>query len=71
MKRDVLGLVKREVVRQFPEMAGAEPKLKPQGDNFLLTFKGTACLPGGRTLPRVVNVVVDESGRILRMSTSK
>ncbi len=74
MKRSAISSVKREVARQFPEMASVQPSIKRQtndGEQFLLTFKGKADLPGGRKINRVVRVVADERGRVLKMSTSK
>lgn len=40
-------------------------------EQYLLTFKGKADLPGGRKISRVVRIVADERGRILKLSTSK
>lgn len=68
--------VSRKVRRQFPEMKGISPtvrKCSPSGGKikFELTYKGKVELPGGRELRRVVRVVADEKGKIIRMSTSK
>ena len=38
---------------------------------FELTYKANVELPGGRRLQRIVRVVADEKGKIIRMSTSK
>ena len=76
MKNGVITKVQKQVSKQFPEMAGSKPTVKQQSsreghEQFLLTFKGKADLPGGRKINRVVRVVVDERGHILKMSTSK
>lgn len=77
MKKSVVDLVSREVARSFPEMAGVRPTVRRQEagrsahPQYLLVYKGKAELPGGRWLHRIVRVVVDERGRIVRMSTSK
>ena len=43
-----------------------------KGDvEFLLTYKGKVELPGGRKISRIVRVVADERGRIIKMSTLK
>lgn len=68
--------VNRHVAKKFPELKGARPSVKRQGGkksspNFLLVYKGTAELPGGRTMNRVVRVVADEAGKIIRLSTSR
>jgi hypothetical protein len=76
VKSSSISKVKKEVRNQFPEMAGVKPSIRKQemrdGDEqYLLTFKGKADLPGGRKISRVVRVVADERGRILKLSTSK
>ncbi|MFA9407132.1 MAG: hypothetical protein ACERKX_15070 [Anaerolineales bacterium] len=69
--------IRRKVAKKFPEMEGVKPSVKAQsgpngsGDQYLLTFKGKADLPGGRKMNRIVRVVADERGRIIKMSTSK
>lgn len=77
MNREASERVSKKVRKQFPEMKGVKPSIKtqrsPNGEstNFLLTYKGSAELPGGRTMRRVVRVVADEKGRVIRLSTSK
>jgi hypothetical protein len=75
VERGTIQKVSRQVVRTFPEMDGITPTVRSQpggdGGQFLLTYKGKAPLPGGKTLTRIVRVVADERGRILRISTSR
>jgi hypothetical protein len=77
VKASAVSKVKKEVARSFPEMSGATPTVRKQAANkndceqYLLTFKGKADLPGGRKISRIVRVVADERGRVLKMSTSK
>lgn len=77
MERDALARVSAEVTRSFPEMAGVRPSVRRQEaprtgvPQYLLIYKGSGELPGGRTISRVVRVVADEDGRIVRISTSK
>ena len=75
MKRETVTRIARQVVRTFPEMDGVTPTVRAQEggrtDVFLLTFKGRAALPGGKTLSRIVRVVADDAGRIIRISTSR
>lgn len=67
--------ISRHVSRSFPEMRGVRPTVRRQrGGNhpqFLLVYKGQADLPGGRHMMRIVRVVADDRGSILRMSTSR
>lgn len=76
MDRSALERVCREVTRSFPELEGARPTLRrqptPSGETqYLLVFKAQVALPGGRTLARVVRVVADARGGIVRISTSR
>ncbi len=76
-EKDIVRSVSQEVARKFPEMAGVRPTIKEQksksGDvaQFLLTYKGKAELPGGKTIKRIVRVVANERGQIKKISTSK
>lgn len=76
MNPRALGKINRRVGRQFPELAGVEPSVQeqrtPEADSrFLLTYSGMAELPGGRRLKRIVRVVADATGKVLRISTSR
>jgi hypothetical protein len=77
MDKGTLEQVSRHVAKKFPEMAGVRPTIRRQGNSssddacFVLTYKGKAELPGGRKMSRIVRVVANESGRVIRMSTSK
>jgi hypothetical protein len=76
MEKGTIEKVTRQVLRTFPEMDGVAPTVRPQpGGNdwalVLLTYKGKASLPGGKSLTRIVRVVADERGRIVRISTSR
>ena len=72
--------ISRQVYRQFPEVQDARPAVQSQAgakdltaglDRFVLTFKGRGQGPGGKSIARIVRVVADERGKILRMSTSR
>lgn len=68
--------IDREVARSFPEMGAVKPSVQKQaGKNghtqYLLIYKGKADLPGGKTMSRIVRVVADDQGNIVRMSTSR
>jgi hypothetical protein len=71
VERETLANVQRQVTRQFPEMSGVAPKVKRQDEGYLVTFRGRVALPGGGSMARIVHAVVDERGRIVRLSTSK
>ena len=72
--------IARQVYRQFPEVKDARPAVQTQpaakvagaGSNrFVLTFKGRGQGPGGQTIVRIVRVVADERGKVLKVSTSR
>jgi len=42
-----------------------------EDQRFLLTYKGTASIPGGRTMMRVVRAVANAQGKLLKISSSK
>lgn len=71
MEKDPIAKVTRQVIRTFPEMRGVSPSVRRDAERFVLTYKGKAELPGGKTLSRVVRVVADARGQIIRISTSR
>jgi hypothetical protein len=62
--------INQRVAREYPEMRGVHPSVASSGDRYTLTYKGTVDTPAGK-LARIVRVVADASGRVLRLSTSK
>jgi hypothetical protein len=77
MDQDVVKRISNKVAKQFPELKGKKPTVRQHSKSakkklkFEFTYKGKVELPGGRRLPRIVRVVADEKGKIIRMSTSK
>ncbi len=77
MEKKVVSKISRKVAKTFPEMRHVQPTIRKQpgssrqSPRFVLTFKGKADLPGGKRLTRIVRVVADERGEIIRMSTSR
>jgi hypothetical protein len=72
--------IARQVYRQFPEVRDSHPAVQnqpgiksPGGLNtrYLLTFKGRGQGPGGQNIVRIVRVVADERGKVLKISTSR
>lgn len=68
--------IAQQIHHQFPEVAGQRPNVRPQSGakapgrtTYLLTFKGAA--KSGPQLARTVRVVADESGHILKITTSR
>lgn len=72
--------ISRQIYRQFPEVANTQPAVQNQAgakavgsgsDRYLLTFKGRGQGPGGQTIQRIVRVVADERGKVIKVSTSR
>lgn len=73
--------ISRQVYRQFPEVKDARPAVANQATSkdagttaarrYLLTFKGRGSGPGGQSIMRIVRVVADDRGKVLKMSTSR
>lgn len=71
--------IKQQIYRQFPDVAGEEPTVKAQAGakspgqspTYLITFKGRASDPNGPAFSRMVRVVTNNEGRILKVTTSR
>ena len=72
--------IAKQVYRQFPEIQDTRPAVQNQtgaksmevpADRFVLTFKGQGQGAGGKSIARIVRVIADERGKILKISTSR
>jgi hypothetical protein len=81
----VVKTISNKIYKQFPEVAGVQPKIRqqpgkgaagtlrstdPRPTTFLLTYHAVVSGPGGKSLPRWVRVTSDAGGRIIKISTS-
>ena len=84
MEANLLRSITTQIHRRFPEFAGVQPKVRQQDSpqpksaaaptTYLLTFKSTAqadSQKGLKILPRLMRVVVDGRGKILKITTSR
>jgi hypothetical protein len=75
MDAKTLGQVCEQVYRKYPEVQGVRPKLQPLSKGtvtqHVLIFSSHATSSSGQSIPRVVRVVVNGEGKIVKMSTSK
>ncbi len=84
MDPKILKKIVSQIHKRYPEFAGCQPKIHPQAlphdrsgesqTNYLLTFssKAAAISAGGvKSMPRYLRVVVDASGKILKVTTSR
>ena len=73
--------ISNQVYRRFPELDGSAPKVQlqsvPQAKSisssakYLLTYRGKAKSPDGKTIHRLVRVIADAKGKILKITTSR
>jgi hypothetical protein len=75
MDAKTLSSICDQVYQKFPEVNGVRPKLqamsKGQVSQHVLIFSSTATASNGKSMNRVVRVVVGSDGKIVKMSTSK
>jgi hypothetical protein len=77
MKIEMVQSISKQVYRRFPEFKGIKPKVRsqptPKTDHktYLLTYATRARIDEERFLDRWIRVVVDESGKIIKISTSR
>ena len=71
--RGVIEAAKRAVLERYPEMAGmsCSSEAAPAAGKYIVTARRDVRTADGRSLPRIVRVTVDDSGRVLRVSASK
>lgn len=73
---NIIEKVSRKVYQKHPDLKGTKPKVKARsgsgGDQgYVLIYKTKVEGPGGKSIHRVVRAVVDDSGSISKLSTSK
>jgi hypothetical protein len=72
MDNKLIDAINKQIYRKFPEVDGVKPVSSPRpGEQVLLVYKGAAITADGRAISRTVRVVVDQAGKILKMTTSK
>lgn len=71
MDSGALQKVIKAVKSRYPRIDGSSPKVTTQGNNYLITFRQKANLPGGKSLEQVIRVVADASGNTLKVTSSK
>ena len=72
MDQKTLDMICKQVYQKFPEVKGIKPKVKAYSETqSLLLFQTRSETADGRSLPRTIRVVVDQSGKIAKMSTSR
>lgn len=81
MDQKLIKSISSQVYRRFPEMAGSQPQVRLQASpqpksiasdsTYLLTFRSTVEAHDGKRIARVVRVIANSQGRILKVTTSR
>lgn len=85
MDPKVVQSISQEIYHRFPDLEGRKPRLqavkpgqtRPAGlsltsdARYLLVYSGRVATSTGKEMPYNVRVVVDEQGKILKISTSR
>ena len=80
MDKKIVTSINNKVYRRFPELNGKAPKIQSQNtrtknagslSTYLFIYSGTVRISENKTMPRLVRVVVNEKGKILKISTSR
>lgn len=81
MEEKVVQSISKEVYKRFPEVKGKKPKVRLQRQTqkgqtqklsmYLLTYNMAVRTSTNKSLPRLVRVVADEQGKIIKISTSR
>ena len=75
MKAKLIDKISQEVYRKHPDVKGVKPKITPRegepSEDTLLVYKKKVSGPGGKSINRIVRAVVDQNGKIKKISTSK
>jgi hypothetical protein len=69
---DLVVSVSQDIYRRFPVVKGSSPKVSTYGRNqTLLVFRGKGTTQDGKSLTEYVRVVVNDSGKITKLTTSR
>jgi Tfp pilus assembly protein PilX len=79
MDDNLLKSITSTVSKKFPEVAGARPQVKLQSGQksksspatYLITYRGKSKTPDGKAIIRIVRVTANDTGKIIKMSTSR
>ncbi len=72
MDNTTLTAVNKKIYAKFPEVRGAKPKVTDYAEKqYLIIYSGMALSSNGKPIPRTVRAVVDESGKIIKTTTSR
>jgi hypothetical protein len=72
MDQHKISSICKDIYRKFPEVSGTKPEIRPQGETRnLLIFHGKGETADGKKITRTVRVVVEQSGKVVKVTTSR
>jgi len=72
MSDQMVSSISRQIVKKFPQMQGVKPKVSAYGDTGnLLIYTTTQSTASGKKIDLTVRVVVDNGGKIKKITTSR
>jgi hypothetical protein len=79
MKDKSVKSISSKISHQFPEVAGSQPKIRRQSNKnakssnptYLLTYRGKGKTADGKSITRIVRVTADDTGKIIKVTTSR
>jgi hypothetical protein len=72
MDKAIISKVCAQVYQRTPEVRNIQPTITEQDEGrSLLAFSGTAFGANGKPIPRIVRVVADSEGKIIKISSSR
>jgi hypothetical protein len=72
MEKAIISKVCAQVYQRTPEVRNVQPSITEQDEGkWLLVFTGTAFGANGKPIPRIVRVVADSDGKIIKISSSR
>lgn len=72
MDKETISKIDQQVFRQFPYLIDAIPEIEQQNDNlWLLVYKGSAVTADGHEMLIIVRVIADDSGSVIKLTSSR
>ena len=72
MDSETISKIDQQVFKQFPYLNGAIAEVQQQNENrWLLVYKGSAVTADGHEMPVVVRVIADNSGGVIKLTSSR
>ncbi len=72
MDHDLLDAVSKQIYKRFPEVNGSKPKVRAyEAGQSLLIFHSKATAANGSPILHTIRVVVDQNGKIKKVTSSR